>query len=120
MSTYITRGAGDAGLAILIGLIVGLIAASLLPAGSRTQPASAAPAAFSHEDCQYPNRWSNPAEGCDNSDPAVPECTKAWETQAAEQACIADFVKQHEAAAAPVTTTPATAAPATNTCGGTK
>ncbi|HRJ06890.1 MAG TPA: hypothetical protein PK911_05085 [Candidatus Saccharibacteria bacterium] len=118
MATYIKKGAGDAGLAILVGLIVGLAAASLLPPQSRTQPASAA-TAFSHEDCQYPNRWSNPVDGCDNSDPAVPECTKVWDTQKAEQDCIAAFVKAHDAPIAePVTTTPATETPTPNTCGG--
>lgn len=31
---------------------------------------------FDHSDCQYPNRLSNPPDGCDNSDPARPECMK--------------------------------------------
>lgn len=39
--------------------------------------------------CQYPDRWTNPPGGCDNSDLAVPECIKAMSSQAAEQACIA-------------------------------
>lgn len=51
---------------------------------------------FSHENCQYPDRWSNPVDGCDNSDPAVPECIKAFSTKAGEAACIAAFVAQHE------------------------
>lgn len=42
MASYITRGAGDAGIAILVGLLVGLVAASLLPAQARPQTASAA------------------------------------------------------------------------------
>lgn len=29
-----------------------------------------------HSNCQYPNRLSNPVNGCDNSDPAHPECMK--------------------------------------------
>lgn len=119
MATRIISGAGDAGIAILVGLLVGLVAASLLPAQSRTQPARAAQS-FSHEDCQYPERWSNPVDGCDNSDPAVPECIKAIHTQEAEQGCIAAFVKAHEAPAVePVTTTPAAEpTPIVNTCGG--
>lgn len=31
---------------------------------------------FDHSDCQYPERLSNPPDGCDNSDPARPECMK--------------------------------------------
>lgn len=31
---------------------------------------------FSHENCQYPNRETNPPNGCDNSDPACPETIK--------------------------------------------
>lgn len=31
---------------------------------------------FDHSQCQYPNRASNPPDGCDNSDPARPECMK--------------------------------------------
>lgn len=31
---------------------------------------------FDHSKCQYPNRLSNPIDGCDNSDPARPECMK--------------------------------------------
>jgi len=29
-----------------------------------------------HSNCQYPNRLSNPVNGCDNSDPANPQCMK--------------------------------------------
>lgn len=73
--------------------IIGICIA--LPPQTRTQPASASQTVtFDHSNCQYPDRWSNPADGCDNSDPAVPECIKASSTQAGEQACIAEFVKQ--------------------------
>lgn len=51
---------------------------------------------FSHEYCQYPDRWSNPVDGCDNSDPAVPECIKAFSTKEGEDACIAAFVAQNQ------------------------
>lgn len=85
--------AGVAGVALAIALTVAL------PAQTRPQPANAAQtspsAPFDHSDCQYPDRWSNPVDGCDNSDPAVPECIKAADTQAGEQACIASFVQQH-------------------------
>lgn len=33
-------------------------------------------APFDHANCQYPERASNPPDGCDNSDPARPECMK--------------------------------------------
>lgn len=35
-----------------------------------------ATASFDHSTCQYPDRVSNPVDGCDNSDPACPEITK--------------------------------------------
>lgn len=38
--------------------------------------AAADPVPFDHSNCQYPNRVSNPPDGCDNSDPARPECMK--------------------------------------------
>lgn len=51
---------------------------------------------FSHENCQYPDRWTNPVDSCDNSDPAVPECIKAFSTEQGEKDCIDEFVKTHE------------------------
>lgn len=97
--------------ALLIGMGIG----SIMPEQAKPQPASAqavsdkydgdctgnetqgrcADKPFSHEYCQYPDRWSNPVDGCDNSDPAVPECIKAWSTKAGEDACIAAFVAQN-------------------------
>lgn len=94
--------------------MVGMLA--IIPAQPQPQPASAqqpsdkfdgectgnetqgrcADKPFTHEYCQYPDRWSNPVDGCDNSDPAVPECIKAFSTKAGEDACIAEFVAQHE------------------------
>lgn len=72
-------------------LIVGISTA--LPPETRTQPADASETtAFDHSNCQYPDRWSNPADGCDNSDPAVPECIKAMSSQEAEAWCIKQFV----------------------------
>jgi len=107
-------------LATLSATVIVFGISTVLPVQTRPAPASAAQEVqFDHSNCQYPERWSNPVDGCDNSDPAVPECIKAIHTQEAEQACIAAFVKAHEAPAAePVTTTPATPTPATNTCGG--
>lgn len=68
----------------------------LAPAESRPQPAAAA---FDHSNCQYPERWTNPADGCDNSDPAVPECIKDMYSEAAEKACIDAFVKANKGTA---------------------
>lgn len=108
---------GLAGAAPIIGILVGLIAAQLIPVAKAETPA---PVQFDHSNCQYPDRWSNPVDGCDNSDPAVPECIKAIHTQEAEQACIAAFVKQHEkpAPSEPVTTTPASDEQIIYSCGG--
>lgn len=47
----------------------------IAPAQSRTQPASAAQA-FDHSNCQYPDRTTNPVDGCDNSDPCDPAQVK--------------------------------------------
>lgn len=96
--TYKTGGIADAGPAIIIGLLIGLIAAQLV--GTSPKPTNAQPApSFDHSNCQYPDRWSNPADGCDNSDPAVPECIKAFSTKAGEDACIAEFVAQNQGTA---------------------
>jgi hypothetical protein len=57
---------------------------------------AAAEKPFDHSNCQYPGRWSNPPGGCDNSDPAVPECIKAATTESAEKACIDRYVAAHE------------------------
>lgn len=51
---------------------------------------------FDHSNCQYPERWTNPADSCDNSDPAVPECIKSFSTEQGEKDCIAAFVKANE------------------------
>ena len=76
-------------------LIVGIT--SILPNETRPQPANASDTApFDHNNCQYPDRWSNPVNGCDNSDPAVPECIKSAFSKQSEQACIDAFVKSKE------------------------
>ena len=105
----------------VISVLVTATSFALFPTNTK-QTEAATPTAFSHENCQYPDRWSNPVDGCDNSDPAVPECIKGMSTQAQEQACIDAFVAQHNAQkqtpattqpTAPVVTTPA---PAPSTC----
>lgn len=119
---------------IVIGLaLIMAVGAAFLPVEPETKPAGATQGncidkqgndicskqpVFDHSNCQYPERWTNPANGCDNSDPAVPECIKAAYSQESEAACIAEYVKQYEQqdqpAAAP---TPAPVDPV-QTCGG--
>lgn len=60
--------------------------------GTVPQTVNADPAPFDHSNCQYPDRWSNPIDGCDNSDPAVPECIKAMSSKESEEWCIKQFV----------------------------
>lgn len=88
-------------LIILVIAFMIVLAMALLPPDTKSKPVGAAAPAFDHSNCQYPDRWSNPADGCDNSDPAVPECIKGMATQEAEAACIAAFVEQHKAAEQP-------------------
>lgn len=100
--TYKVGSMADAGVAIIVGLLIGLVAAELV----KPSPAPAQ-AAFSHANCQYPDRWTNPPNGCDNSDPAVPECIKAFSTEQGEKDCIAVFVAQHQQPTPIETVTPA-------------
>ena len=52
--------------------IVGICTA--LPPETRTQPANASQATvLDHSQCQYPDRTTNSAGGCDNSDPCDPQ-----------------------------------------------
>jgi hypothetical protein len=78
-----------------------LLILSLFPVQTEPKPAGATPQPpFDHSNCQYPDRWTNPPRGCDNSDPAVPECIKAFSTKEGEEACIREFVKANDPAAA--------------------
>jgi len=45
--------------------------------------------------CQYPDRWSNPPGGCDNTDPAIPECLDYAYSQQAEMDCIKEYETVH-------------------------
>lgn len=60
---------------IVLAIAAAIIIAIWLDQSSHTTYAAAAEP-FDHSDCQYPNRLSNPPDGCDNSDPARPECMK--------------------------------------------
>lgn len=94
-------------------VIVGISAA--MPVQMRPQPASATQT-FDHSNCQYPDRWTNPADGCDNSDPAVPECIKAFSTEQGEKDCIAYYAAQHPTT--PIVEQPKPAQPQAAQCGG--
>lgn len=73
--TYKTGGIADAGPAIILGLLIGLIAAQLV--GTTPKPTSAQQSApFDHSQCQYPDRTTNPPNGCDNTDPCDPANVK--------------------------------------------
>ena len=59
---------------LLIGIIIGFIVGYLLPRPFIAAMDGKIP--FGHSNCQYPDRALNPEYGCDNSDPARPECMK--------------------------------------------
>lgn len=107
---------------IVIGLALIIAAATVfMPVETTPKPAGAVAPAFDHSNCQYPDRWSNPANGCDNSDPAVPECIKGMATQDAEAACIAAFVDKYKEADQPAPAepvSPVTPAAEPAVCGG--
>ena len=86
------------GLSVIAIFFIAVFGLITLTGTQPTKPVSAAPS-FDHSNCQYPERWSNPADGCDNSDPAVPECIKGITTKEAEDACIAAFVAQYQGTA---------------------
>ncbi len=79
--------------------IVGVLWLLLIYPNMPAQQAGAT--AFDHSNCQYPQRWSNPPNACDNSDPAVPECIKGIFTEAEEKACIDKFVAAYDEATKP-------------------
>lgn len=86
-------------MAFIAGFLFGLVVATIMHSAAGYERAKAIEQPFDHSNCQYPDRWSNPPNGCDNSDPAVPECIKAFSTKAGEDACIADFVEQNKGTA---------------------
>jgi hypothetical protein len=64
---------------VIIGAIIMFIVISIFLFTDKGYGKTADPiseVSFDHSNCQYPNRLSNPPDGCDNSDPARPECMK--------------------------------------------
>lgn len=52
-------------------------ASIVMPVETRPQPAQATDTAvFDYSGCQYPDRTTNPPDGCDNSDPCDPANVK--------------------------------------------
>jgi len=91
MKYWFRRIAACLALSLLI-----IVACSAAPAQTQTQPANARQSdkydgdctgnetvgrcadkpLFDHTQCQYPDRTTNPVDGCDNSDPCDPANTK--------------------------------------------
>lgn len=72
-----------------VGMLVGIVmTAGIMRIEQPQARAAEQPPKFDHSNCQYPERWTNPANGCDNSDPAVPECIKSAWSEESERACI--------------------------------
>lgn len=75
MTKFKTGGIAEAGPAIIVGLLIGLIAAQLVGTAPKTTNAAES-APFDHSQCQYPTRTTNPPDGCDNTDPCDPANVK--------------------------------------------
>lgn len=80
----------------LAALTLAILPVGILSAMPTKTPAQPASVSQPSPICQYPDRWTNPPGGCDNSDPAVPECIKEFSTQEGERACIDKFVADHQ------------------------
>lgn len=60
---------------VMVGatLVLGMIAGSVF---MPTRPVQGEASTFDHSNCQYPDRTTNPPDGCDNTDPCDPATTK--------------------------------------------
>lgn len=56
-------------LAILFCILMTILTVRVLFSDPKAEGQS-----FDHSQCQYPSRTTNPPDGCDNSDPAIPYC----------------------------------------------
>lgn len=74
-------------------------------AGQQTPAPAVQAQSFDHSQCQYPDRTTNPPNGCDNSDPCDPSNVKGGSGD-----CV-------EAPQEPVAEQPAVVAPAPSTTG---
>lgn len=62
------------GILVIQVLALGVMLSTMPEA--HTAPASALTNSFDHSPCQYPDRTTNPPNGCDNSDPCDPANVK--------------------------------------------
>ena len=63
---------------VILSVAISLILFSMFRVGALE------PLPFDHTLCQYPLRSTNPIDGCDNSDPAIPEC----QIKARDDSCV--------------------------------
>lgn len=63
-------------LVILVAIVIFVFIAIKLITDEPVAGASSPAQGFDHSVCQYPDRLSNPVDGCDNTDPACPEIAK--------------------------------------------
>lgn len=59
-------------IAIALVILMGIVATWVLTANAA--PVRYEDKVFDHSQCQYPERTTNPPNGCDNTDPANPAC----------------------------------------------
>lgn len=79
MKTYKPGVIADAGVLIILGFLIGFVF------DFKHQPANAVQAAkFDHSQCQYPDRTTNPPNGCDNIDPCDPANVKGGSGECTE------------------------------------
>lgn len=57
-------------------ILLGFWTAGAFIAGQQTPAPAANAQSFDHSQCQYPDRTTNPPNGCDNSDPCDPSNVK--------------------------------------------
>lgn len=58
---------------VIILSIVVVVLISVAVVASKQEASGVENRSFDHSVCQYPNRSTNPPEGCDNSDPCNPQ-----------------------------------------------
>lgn len=94
--------------AALLAAIMFVVYMSAQVTVGQSQPANSLPEPYDHSNCQYPERSTNPPNGCDNSDPCDPSNVKGGSGD-----CKDNSENDHE----PIIEQPAIPAPAAE-CGG--
>ena len=80
--------------------------------GQQTPAPAAQAQTFSHDQCQYPDRTTNPPNGCDNSDPCDPSNVKGGSGD-----CVAVPVEPTPVVSEPLEPAPATGKGTAGSCG---